>query len=94
MLRQDQESGEDMYEDEILIKRRHYVLNVFNFVMRAVNQKEALLIKKQQEKRETASFLMDLIRKSTAGRVTPEEMTLLKSSIVPAQNEQPQPTHQ
>jgi hypothetical protein len=94
MLRQDQISGEDLYEDEILIKRRHYVLNVFNYVMRAVNAKEALNIKKNQEKRETASFLMDLIRKSTAGRVTPEEMNLLKSSITPTQqNVESQPIH-
>lgn len=94
MLRQDQASGDDMYDDEILIKRRHYVLNVFNFVMRAVNAKEALIIKKQQEKRETASFLMDLIRRSTAGRVTPDEMNLLKSSLTPVQNVESQPAHQ
>ena len=80
MLRNDQ-THEDWYEDEVLMKRRAYVLNVFNFVMRAVNAKESLAIKKQQEKRETASFLMDLIRRSTTGKITPDEISLMKNSL-------------
>ena len=80
MIKGDQQN-EDFYDDEVLIKRRNYALNVFNFVMRAVNQKEALVIKRAQEKRETASFLMDLVRRSTAGKITPDEITLMESSI-------------
>lgn len=91
MLKGDQQN-EEFYDDEVLIKRRNYVLNVFNFVMRAVNQKEALAIKRQAEKRETASFLMDLVRRSTAGKITQEELDLMKNSIKP-NNEQPMAVH-
>jgi len=72
---------EELYDDEIIVKRRHYVLNVFNFVMRAVHTKQALAIKSQTEHRETTGFLMDIVRRSTAGKITPEEMVLLKQSF-------------
>jgi len=86
ILKNDQ-AKEELYDDEIIVKRRHYVLNVFNFVMRAVHTKQALLIKGQVEKRETAGFLMDIVRRSTAGKITPEEMVLLKQSFGRNQNE-------
>ena len=72
---------EELYDDETIVKRRHYVLNVFNFVMRAVHTKQALAIKNQTEHRETTGFLMDIVRRSTAGKITPEEMVLLKQSF-------------
>jgi len=87
MLKSDQQN-EDLYEDEVLIKRRHYVLSVFNYVIRAVNAKEALSIKKNQEKRETAGFLMDLVRRSTAGGISIKDMSLLKNSLPAKKNEQ------
>lgn len=86
MLKSDQRN-EDLFEDEVLIKRRTYVLNVFNYVMRAVNQKESLAIKRNTEKRETAGFLMDLVRRSTAGKISDDDMTLLKGSLIHKQNE-------
>lgn len=82
ILKRDQDS-EDAYEEEILIKRRNYVLNVFNYVMRAVHGKEALKIKSNAEKRETFGFLTALINRSTAGKITDEEMELLKQSVAP-----------
>ncbi|MBT9151003.1 MAG: hypothetical protein DDT40_01184 [candidate division WS2 bacterium] len=72
---------EEHYDDEVIMKRRNYVLNVFNFVTRAVHSKQALLIRGQSERRETAGFLMDLVRRSTAGKITPDEMVLLKQSF-------------
>ena len=80
ILKRDQESG-DAYEEEILVKRRNYVLNVFNYVTRAVHGKEALKIKSNAEKRETLGFLTALINRSTAGKITPDEMQLLKQSV-------------
>lgn len=80
ILKGDQESG-DAFEEEILIKRRSYVLNVFNYVTRAVQGKEALKIKSNAEKRETLGFLTALINRSTAGKITPDEMQLLKQSV-------------
>ncbi len=79
ILKGDQENG-DVFEEEILIKRRSYVLNVFNYVTRAVHGKEALKIKSHAENRETLGFLTALINRSTAGKITPEEMQLLKQS--------------
>ncbi len=79
ILKGDQESG-DSFEEEILIKRRSYVLNVFNYVTRAVQGKEALKIKSHAEKRETLGFLTVLINRSTAGKITPDEMQLLKQA--------------
>jgi hypothetical protein len=79
ILKGDQESG-GVFDEEILIKHRSYVLNVFNYITRAVQGKEALQIKSNAEKRETLGFLTALINRSTAGRITPEEMQLLKQS--------------
>jgi len=87
MLKGDQQN-EDLFEDEVLIKRRQYVLSVFNYVIRAVNAKDALNIKRNQEKRETAGFLMDLVRRSTAGGISENDMSLLKDSLPTKQHEQ------
>jgi len=80
ILKGDQEGG-DAFEEEILIKRRSYVLNVFNYVTRAVQGKEALKIKSHAEKRETLGFLTAMLNRSTAGKITPDEMQLLKQSV-------------
>lgn len=87
ILKNDQ-AREELYDDETIIKRRNYVLNVFNFVTRAVHSKQALSIKANAEKRETASFLMDLVKRSTAGKVTTDEMSLLKQSFGRSDNQE------
>jgi hypothetical protein len=79
ILKRDQEN-EDSYNEEILVKRRNYILNVFNYVTRAVHSKENLKIKSNADKRETLGFLTELINRSTAGKITNEEMVLLKQS--------------
>lgn len=84
MLKGDQ-MNEDLYEDEVLIKRRNYALNVFNFVMRSVHSKSALKLKANQEKRETASWLMDMVRASAAGKITKEDFQLMRDSVGAAQ---------
>ncbi|OGY40774.1 MAG: hypothetical protein A2570_01450 [Candidatus Brennerbacteria bacterium RIFOXYD1_FULL_41_16] len=82
ILKRDQDS-EEAYEEEIIIKRRNYVLNVFNYITRAVHGKEALKLKSNADKRETFGFLTSLINMSTAGKITDEQMELLKQSIPP-----------
>jgi hypothetical protein len=79
ILKKDQEE-EDLYEDEIIVKRRNYVLNVYNYVTRSAHNKEALRLKSNSEKRETMGFLMDLMSMATAGKLTDEDMALLKQS--------------
>lgn len=79
ILKQDQES-EDAYKDEITIKRCNYALNVFNFVLRASRSKESLNIKSRAEKRETAGFLMTLSQAAHAGKLTKEQMQMIRDS--------------
>lgn len=93
MLRDDQEIGE-IYEDEVLIKRRNYIVNVFGHVTKLVHGKASLLLKASQEKRENASFLMTLLAKATAGKLSEEEMGSLRTTYtIPksAETAQPQP---
>ena len=85
LLKRDQED-ESVYDEEIIVKRRNYILNVFNYVTRAVQGKEALTLKSNADKRETFGFLTALINRSTAGRITADEMALLKQSVAPKQN--------
>lgn len=87
MLKEDQ-NMEDMYNGEILIRRRTYIVNVLSHVTRLVHGKAALMLKAQEEKRNTAGFLMSLLAKATAGKMSEEEMNLLKSAYTPKQNEQ------
>lgn len=91
ILKKDQEMGEDYFEDELLVKRRKYVLDVFKYVGDSVNKKEALRLKKAQGQRETASFMMDLLRASTAGKISDEQMELIRDSV-PTVNEEPTQT--
>src|SRR3989338_3027923 len=85
ILKRDQEN-EDSYDEEILVKRRSYILNVFNYVTKAVHGKEALKLKSNADKRETFGFLAALINRSTAGKITPDEMQLLKQSVSQPKN--------
>lgn len=85
ILKRDQEN-EDSYNEEILVKRRSYILNVFNYVTKAVHGKEALKLKSNADKRGTFGFLAALINRSTAGKITDDEMTLLKQSVSQPKN--------
>ena len=86
MLRDDQELDE-IYDDDTLIKRRNYIVNVFAHATRLVHGKAALMLKASEEKRNNAGFLMSLLARASAGKMTDEEMSLLKTSYAPKQNE-------
>ena len=85
MLRDDQEL-EEIYDDETLIKRRNYIVNVFSHATKLVHGKAALMLKASAEKRDTAGFLMSLLARGTAGKMSDEEMNLLKSAYAPKLN--------
>lgn len=87
MLEDDKKRGDELYTDDILIKRRKYILSVYNFVSRNSMSAEMLNIKKQENTRENTNFLMDLLRRSTAGKISKEEMSLLRSSTKIETNE-------
>jgi len=83
MLRDDQ-ALDEVYTNDELIKRRNYVLNVLGHTTRMVQGKAALMLKASQEKRETASFLMDLMREAAAGKLSPDKLGILKTTMVVA----------
>lgn len=81
MLRDDQELAE-IYDNDELIKRRTYVLNVLGHVTKTVHGKANIMLKASQEKRETASFLMDLMREAASGKLSKEKLDILKTTAV------------
>lgn len=87
MLQDDREL-EDIYDNETLMKRRSYIVNVFSHATKLVHGKAALMLKASAEKRDTAGFLMNLLARATAGKVSDEEINVLKSAYAPKQNEQ------
>ena len=74
MLRDDQEL-EEVYEEDVLIKRRNYIVNVFAHATRLVHGKAALMLKASEEKRNNAGFLMSLLARASAGKMRSEEHT-------------------
>jgi hypothetical protein len=79
ILKKDQDE-EGLYEDDIIVKRRNYVLNVYNYITKSAHSKEALRLKSNADKRETMGFLMDLMSLATAGKMSAEDLALLKNS--------------
>jgi len=82
MLKDDQ-AMDDIIENDILIKRRNYILNVFGHVTKLVHGKAALMLKASEEKRNNASFLMTLLAQATSGKMTEEQMDMLKGTYKP-----------
>lgn len=80
MLRDDQ-MNEEAYDDEVLVKRRNYIVGVFSHVTKMVQGKASLLLKASAEKRDNASFLMDMLAKASSGNLKEEDINFLKSSI-------------
>lgn len=74
----DTQDLEDVYSTEELIKRKNYVLNVMAHTTRLVHGKAALMLKASEEKRNNASFLMDLLAKASSGTMSQAEMDMLK----------------
>lgn len=85
MLTDDQQL-EEIYTSEELLKRRSYILNVFSHATKLVHGKAALMLKASAEKRDTAGFLMNLLSRASAGKVTDEEMIVLKSAYAPKED--------
>lgn len=76
----DTQEREEVFEDEVVVKRKMYALNVFNFVMKASHKRAEVDIKRHAEGRETAGFMLDLIARATAGNITEAELSLLKGT--------------
>ena len=82
---QDDQKFEEIYDDETLMRRRNYVVNVFAHATKLALGSAALMLKASEEKRSTATFLMSLLSRATAGKMTEDEMSLLRSAYAPKQ---------
>lgn len=85
MIKADQ-IDEDIYDDDIIIKRRNYALNVFNFISRSVHKKSELKLKEKTDERETAAWLMDIVRVASAGGIAEDDMQMMKDAVQGAIN--------
>lgn len=90
MLKDDQDL-EEMIDGEELVKRRAYIVNVFAQVTKMTHGKATLMLKASEEKRNNASFLMDLLKRAASGEIKPEELALLKSTPTPVVVEESAP---
>lgn len=63
-----------------MVNRKKYAVMVLGYVTKLVHGKKSLSLKEKEEKRNETSFLMDFLKKATAGNVSAEELDLLNSS--------------
>jgi len=87
MLKDDQQL-DDIHKSNTLIQRRNYILNVFGHVTKLVHGKAALVLKASEEKRNNANFLMTLLAQATAGKMSEEQISLLRNNYKPKEGEQ------
>jgi hypothetical protein len=80
---QDDQALEELYDDEVLIKRRKYITDVFGQVTKMVHGKANLLLKTSAEKRENANFMMTLLAKAASGKMTDAELEALELTHKP-----------
>jgi hypothetical protein len=67
--------------EKIRLQKKKVALSIASEVLKGAHRHELIKIKKNAEGRETASFMMDLVRRSTAGEVSDEEMGILQTAI-------------
>lgn len=75
---QDNQANEDIYDTDELVRRKNYVVSVFGHVTKMVQGKASLMLKASQEKRESAGFMMDLMRMASAGEMSVQDIQELK----------------
>ena len=76
MLADDQLAEGDL-DPIVELKRRSYILGVMGQLTKFVHGTAAIKLKQSEEKRNTTSFLMDLIKRAASGQLSQEEMTML-----------------
>ena len=81
LLDETNESAED--DEEVRIKKKGHVLNVFRHVAGVIQKGQMIDLKKKKEAREGAGFILDLIAKAQAGELTAEGMELMRGRIAP-----------
>lgn len=85
MLKSDKMNDEGLDEGERM-RRRSHILNVFGFATRMTQGNAALALKKSEDKRATASFLMDLLKGASSGSMSLETIQDLKKVYTPEES--------
>jgi hypothetical protein len=73
---------EDEYSAETNIKRKDHAMKVMAHVWKLDQKDQELALKRNADKRESAGFLMNLVRKATAGKLTENELELMRGSFI------------
>lgn len=72
-------NNDTMDEDvQDMVARKKYATAVLTSVTRLVQGKKALELKTSEEKRNNTSFLMDMLKKATAGTISTDDVNFLK----------------
>lgn len=79
-----EEGEEEMFDEKTKIKRKSYALNVFKEITKKVQGKEALALKRSAESRENAGFLLNLLNRAQAGKLTEDQLKLIKGETADA----------
>jgi hypothetical protein len=78
-LREASNPAEDITpRDRVGMKR--YVTSILQTITTMVHGKARIMLQASSEKRENASFAVDLLQKATSGKLTSEDITLLRES--------------
>lgn len=70
------ENGNEVEADTI--KEKKYVASVLGVVTKMVQGKQTIKLKKKEEARNEASFLMDLLKKAQSGQMSEKELAALE----------------
>lgn len=70
---------EVLENDNATLKEKEFTIKVLDKTVKMVQGNEALRIKRGQEKRENANFLVELLRKARSGQIAPEDRELITS---------------
>lgn len=79
IVRSESHDPENPIGGDLFVKRRMYALNVVNYVSRHVKGRDEIAIKRQSEKRETVGFMMNIMQKAMAGKISPEQVDAMRS---------------
>lgn len=72
--------GRTDYE-KIRLAKKKLALAISEKVLAGAHKYQLIALKKNSEKRATAGFLMDLVRRSAAGDISEQEMEVLENSV-------------
>lgn len=71
------QNADDDVDDELLVKKKNYALNVARHLIAGVQKDKLIALKKNADTRDSAHFLMGLMSKAMAGKLSGDELEIL-----------------